>query len=284
MGGNGQSAGHGTRKLIARGKPKAAPQNAPKPQPATATLAQMQALAAKSGAQADANLQAALQDAIKNTTITNPRLDDGDTQKFFVAAGLADKKPIIVADEDALEAAINAGGQSKAYPYYIFHSDAAPDAITGREFAGQLMGNDTHYISAGRIGDGTYFTTSPMGSAGYMNQYGQQVKAIYNSNARIISQLDLTNRIRQFRRSHPQAAAFIDSLQGSKDNSWGRSAKQTVYAALFGYNVITDGDGSKNTDSYSVCIDRSALTIVKKTQGKPTGRKKMWKYQNYREN
>ena len=270
MGGNGQSAGHGSRTPRARGGPGT-------------TVAQLEALAAKSGAQADSQLETELRNLITRTTITNPRLDQGDTQKFFVATGLADKKPIIVADEDAMEAEINANGQNVFYPYYIFHSDAAPDAITGREFAGQLMGNDTHYISAGRLGDGTYFSTSPLGSASYMNQNGLQMKAIYNNNAKVISESSLMTKIRQFRNTHPRSAAYIDSLQGSKGDTWGSSAKKTIYATIFGYNVVTDGDGSKSSDAYSVCVDRSAMTIVRKTIGKPSRRKKLWKYQNARE-
>ena len=273
MGGNGQPAGHGARTAPPRGTTSAANSK-------NSVVQQLQALAAKSGAQADATLTATLQNLIQKTNITNPRLDPGDTQKFFVALGLADNKPQIVDDENALEAQINAGEQSKDYPYYIFHSDAAPDKLTGREFAGQLMGNDTWYASAGRLGDGTYFSTSPRGSMGYMNANGLQIKGMYNNNAKVISAVDLTKKIQAWVRSHPQAAAFIYSLKGSKGDSWGKSGKMGIFATLFGYNVVTDGYGDKTDDHYSACFDRSVMTLVKKTIGQQKGRRAYWKYQN----
>ena len=257
-----------------------------------ADIGQLQALAQKSGAAADQQLADQIDEIIRSTIITEKDQDPGDTQKFFNAIGYTSNKPVTVKSEMDLENEINAGNQSSDYQYYIFHGDVASNAAEGKAFASQLHGRRDQYISSGRLGDGTYFSTSPLGSANYMdrNGYGRQTKAILNQNAKVISESKLTRMITKFQKSHPKAYASIRKMQGSKGNYWGKEAKYGVFASLFGYNVVTDGSGGKQHDHYLAVFDRSALTMVTgKTMGRSDIRQAFmnnssaWQYKNAHE-
>lgn len=228
-----------------------------------ANISQMQALAKKSGSAADQQLANEIDRIIRTTRITASDQDPGDTQKFFNAIGYMKNKPKTVKTENDLEKEIKAGNQSTDYPYYIFHGDSATSAKQGKAFAEQLHGKTDQYLPSGRLGDGIYFSTSPTGSAGYMDsRYGRQTKAILNKKAKIISDRALDSKIMAFSSSHPKAYKAIMNMQGSKNDSWGSSSKKSVFAALFGYNVISDGRGSKTYDHYTSVFDRSVLTVV----------------------
>ena len=233
-------------------------------QQATANISQLQALAKKTGAKADQQLADEIDKIVRTTKITENDQDPGDTQKFFNAIGYTHNKPETVKTEMDLENEINAGNQSLDYPYYIFHGDRASSASEGKQYADQLHGKRDQYLPSGRLGDGIYFSTSPSGSAGYMDSrgYGRQTKAILNHNARVISDSALGTMITKFRRSHPKAYKSILNMSGSKGDNWGDDSKKSVFASLFGYNVIADRDGRKHYDHYLSVIDRKALTVV----------------------
>lgn len=259
---------------------------------ATANLSQLQALAQKSGAAADQQLAGEIDRIVRTTRITKSDQDPGDTQKFFNATGISARKPATVRTEMDLENEINAGNQSLDYQYYIFHGDRATSSAQGRQYAEQLHGKSDQYIPSGRLGDGIYFSTSPSGSASYMDRtnYGRQTKAILNHNARVISDSALSRKISGFKRSHPKAYARIMAMTGSKNNSWGADAKKSVFATLFGYNVVTDGSGRKVQDHYLAVFDRSALTVVTgetlrrgDVRSRSNAGQSAWRFQNHNE-
>lgn len=244
MGGNGQSAGHGSRaKVTPRAqKPKAA-----------ADIVSLRALAQKSGTKADRELAQAVEQAY---TQTKPDADQNDTQTqaFFNAIGWADNKPTVVATEQALEVEKflgNVNGQ------YFYHTDAPEGAVAdAKVFADQQL-DGRHFLSNGIHGDGTYWSNDVDDSWRYghymTNSY--QIKGMLNTNAKVIKEGALDKKIDAFRRSHPGAYNAIIAMYAKKGSS-----RKSVFAALFGYNVIEARQGGHD---YLAVLDRSATTVVR---------------------
>ena len=256
-------------------------------------LSVLQALARKNTAGADQQLADEIEKIVRTTKITKSDQDKGDTQKFFNATGMSDRKPKLVKTEMDLEDEINAGNQNQDFPYYIFHGDMASSTAQADGFVKQFQGKSAQYISSGRLGDGTYFTTSPLGGTSYLDGrgFGQQSKAILNSNAKVVDDFHLSKMISLFQQTHPKAYTQIMKMQGGKNGRWGGDSKKSVFATLFGYNAIIDGRGPKAYDHYVSVFDRSALTVV---TGKTTNYTELfdrmvydrspWQYTNPNEN
>ena len=281
MGGNGQPAGHGARQLIPRARRQTRPaqpqpqaQPAPKPAPKPKTKASedinaLQALAKKSGSAADQKLA----DIIRR--VTNEKIDpnqqDTDTQRFINAIGWADKKPVVVADEAALEAEKFKGTVSGQY---FYHTDMPFGAVNdAKTFAEQFMGKGRQFLSAGIHGDGTYFSNDEYDSWRYNfgNQMGYQIKGMLNKNAKPITETRLAKMIDKFQREHPQAFAAINAYTTGKNRPNYLRGQFSVFAALFGYNVI---QSVQMGHDYLTILDRSAMTVVK--AGQHYGTRKGW--------
>ena len=135
----------------------------------------------------------------------------------------------------------------------LYHTDDTtqqePDAAV---FAKQFMGSGRQFASAGLSGDGTYFATRSDESWGYGRaQRATQFKAFFNNNAKIVDYYTLRSKISAFSASHPNVDRTIS---GFSEAYGGGSGRASIYAAIFGYNVIRRGN-------YYAVLDRSAMTV-----------------------
>ena len=265
MGGTGQSAGHGARKTPPRTsaaqkkKPQQTqqkPQQPPKPK-AASDIDAMVALASKSGTKADQDLADLIAKNHKGVAVDSNQ-QAKDTQRFFNGIGWANQKPVVVANEQALEDAKNRGETSGQY---FYHTDAPYGAVAdAQDFAKQFLGGGRQFLSAGWHGDGTYFSNDESDSwdYGYGSNKAYQVKGMLNKNAKVIQESTLMRKMSAFRRSHPAAARQIDAMS----SAWGdEEGKKSIYAALFGYNVIQSLQGGHD---YLTVLNRSAVTVARK--------------------
>ena len=285
MGGTGQSAGHGARKTPPRTsaaqkkKPQQTqqkPQQPPKPK-AASDIDAMVGLASKSGTKADQDLADLIAKNYKGVLIDDNQ-NPFDTQRFFNGIGWADQKPVIVANEQALEDAKNRGETSGQY---FYHTDAPYGNVTdAQDFAKQFQGGGRQYLSAGWHGDGTYFSNDTDDSWDYGGWNGNafQIKGMLNKNAKVIQESSLKRKMSAFRRSHPAAAKQIDAMSEAYG---GGDGKKSIYAALFGYNVIQSKQGGCD---YLTVLNRAAVTVARKgfhhsDRGKSRySFKPVWKY------
>ena len=278
MGGTGQSAGHGARKTPPRTsaaqkkKPQQTqqkPQQTPKPK-AASDIDAMVGLASKSGTKADQDLADLIAKNYKGVAVDKNQ-NPYDTQRFFNGIGWANQKPVVVANEQALEDAKNRGETSGQY---FYHTDSPQGVITdAQDFAKQFLGAGRQYLSAGVHGDGTYFSNDTVDSWYY--GYGSksyQIKGMLNGNAKVISEVSLMQKMKAFKNTHPAAARQIDAMS----TAWGaRNGRKSVYAALFGYNVIQSEQGGCD---YLTVLNRSAVTVARKGFHDSDRSKQGWKY------
>lgn len=140
-------------------------------------------------------------------------------------------------------------------------ADLVVDTFKDAQFnyIGGKIGGQVH-------GGGTYFDMNGGGNTGYGS--GASITAVLNpATARVITEAQLSKLAATFAQTHPQTARLIgpfDSGQpaGMSFYSGGRAAGTlgvpgnniSVYAMLFGYNVVQSG-------SYHTVIDRSALVV-----------------------
>ena len=228
---------------------------------AIANLSEMQALAAKSGAAADRMLAGMLTDAVHPRFVkVDKNQQDTDTQRFVNATGIADKKPKIAKSEQELEA-MKARGETTGK--YLYHTDTTTMFISDAKVFFEQYKKGRMYLSSGVFGDGTYYSTSSAGSwiYGYGRSGSYQFKGMMNSNARVIDYSKLTKQITAFKKSHPKAAGVISRMSTGYG---GRDGQKTVYALLFGYNVIRKNVSGARKQDYMCVIDRSAMTVAKK--------------------
>lgn len=173
-------------------------------------------------------------------------LADTDTQRFFNQIGWTEDTPQVLSDAAYERERVAIGAQS------LYHTDAPYPGISTQKMLDQFR-TGTQYLSAGIHGDGTYLAEQAGDSWGY--GYGhataRQQKMFLNRNARIIDERKLWTKIHSWRRTHPNADNQIRRLSAGRIDG-----QLSVYAAMFGYNVIKDGD------YYSV-LNRKALTVAK---------------------
>ena len=189
-------------------------------------------------------------DSIYSRTSYDRNQQNTDTQRFFNAIGWADRTPDIM-DERSYEAARR---QQRAKSWY--HADdpspGVPDAATHSK---QYQGAGKQYLSGGIHGDGTYWADSAGSSWGYASSpKGAQIKGFFNSRARVVEEHALRSQIQRWSRSHPQAYRRI--MRSSNAYSNGLDGHLSVFAAMFGYNVI-----NYKAAGYRTVLDRSATTV-----------------------
>ena len=250
MGDNGQGSSNGGG---------GGTQRAPAASTAMVNLSQMQALAQKTGAAADAQLAQMIAEATSRKVKVYPDQQNTDTQRFVNATGLADKKPVVVNSQRAL---LNAQFTGDTVGEVIYHTDAPAPGVSDAKTFGDQYQKGRAYLSSGVYGDGTYFSNSSDGSWSYGYGNGYQIMGMLNSNARVINRSALRTKIKAFKRSHPQAAKVI---RGMSTGYGGTDGLETIYAVLFGYNVVRIPSCTyRPGEHYYSVVDRSATTVVKK--------------------
>lgn len=207
----------------------------------------------------DAHLSVALDDIFDNTPVESNQ-QDADTQRFFNAIGWSDELPEVVDESTFAKAAIAAKHRDGRNFHMLFHTDSPskniPDAKT---FSDQFM-TGKQFQSGGIHGDGAYFAKDAETSWGY--GYGPkaaQIRAVLNSKAKVITERKLDSMIATWANKNPQAYNKIincHQVYYGKNASTHRGAR-TIFAALFGYNVIRSDQAG---GTYTV-PNRSALTV-----------------------
>lgn len=185
------------------------------------------------------------------------QLQPTDTQRFFNQIGWADEKPTIL-DDKAYEAARKAAGADSLY-----HTDAPYGSLSTKRMLDQFR-KGTQYLSGGYHGDGTYLADDSRDSwcYGESKPTARQQKMFLNSNARIIQDRDLDQRINAWQSSHPKAwyaLRHIGQGYGSRASlkaGGSFAGSKSVFAAMLGYNVIQFGG------HYTV-LNRKAVTVAK---------------------
>ena len=180
-----------------------------------------------------------------------------DTQRFFNQIGWADEKPTIL-DDKAYEAARKAAGADSLY-----HTDAPYGSLSTKRMLDQFR-KGTQYLSGGYHGDGTYLADDSRDSwcYGESKPTARQQKMFLNSNARIIQDRDLDQRINAWQSSHPKAwyaLRHIGQGYGSRASlkaGGSFAGSKSVFAAMLGYNVIQFG-------GYYTVLNRKAVTVAK---------------------
>lgn len=183
-----------------------------------------------------------------------------DAQRFMNAIGWTDRDPEVL-DESQWQAAWNAAGNPQRY----YHADKAADGKQAKTFATQYMGRATdfagnklkQYLSGGVYGDGTYFATTALGSKYYGTN---QFRGFLNGNAKVVDYTQIFTEMTQYENSHPGFKQFLNrATSGYNTRSGGsRDGLVSIYAAMKGYNVISNG-----WDYISV-LDRSVTTVSEK--------------------
>lgn len=189
------------------------------------------------------------------------RSNDYDIQRFFHSVGWSEHTPEVL-DEQQYQQAWQAAGR----PEQLYHADDDHGGATAEQFAQQFFGRDRdangntyrHYISNGVYGGGTYFANSASDSAGYGRN---QFRGFLNSNARQISFRQLSRDYQAYVNAHP---AFGRMMRNVTAGYGGYDEKLSIFAAMRGYNVISNGYG------YYVVLDRRAITVS--TQQRATHR------------
>lgn len=203
----------------------------------------------------DAQAQAALDEWNRERMDADNRSNDTPIQRFFHNIGWSENTPEVM-DEQQYQAAWQAAGR----PQQIYHSDYGAGRATAKDFANQFFGRGydfagnqyRQYVSNGVYGDGTYFATSASDSAGYGDN---QFRGFLNNKAKVISFNQLQSQYNRYANTHPAFARMMSGVTGGYGNT---NEKLSIFAAMQGYNVISNGRGY-----YSV-LDRSAVTVSTK--------------------
>ena len=147
----------------------------------------------------------------------------------------------------------------------LFHTDGTrphlgvPDA---RVYADQFM-KGKQFQSGGVHGDGAYFACSADISWGYgFGEKSTQFRAVLNDKAKVISENRLDTMIASWKRKHPKAYRKLTNCGQAYygKNSGTTSGVRSVFAAMFGYNVIRS---SQAGGTYTI-PNRSVLTVHEK--------------------
>ena len=206
---------------------------------------------------------AALVNASKNAVMPNYLADRDDlTQKFVFQAGL-NEKPLVL-DQQAFDKF----KQDNNIPDWQIISRSVNNAsytnqqgytttLTAQQVQDVLKYSKLTYIGGKHggqaYGAGAYFAMTGGSSTGYGKNTA--VAVLHPTNAKIISESDLSQKAVQFAKSHPKFAKAVGRY------SVGRNGNASVYALAMGYNVITDHQGGPRSgrDDYYNVIDRTAL-------------------------
>lgn len=212
----------------------------------------------------DAHLSVALDDIFANTPVESNQ-QDTDTQRFFNAIGWSDELPEVVDESAFFRAALAAKRRDGQRFQMLFHTDAeqphrgVPDA---QVYADQFM-KGKQFQSGGYHGDGAYFASSADVSWGYgSGGKSTQFRAVLNDKAKVISESNLDARITSWKKKHPKAYQKLANCEQAyfRKNSDSLSGVRSVFAAIFGYNVIRS---SQSRGTYTV-PNRSVLTVHEK--------------------
>lgn len=206
----------------------------------------------------DAQLTRTIDDIFSNTTVGNDQ-QNTDTQRFFNAIGWSDRKPKVLG-ENAYE---NARRTANAKSWY-HTDDTAPGTPDASKYSKQYMGAGRQFLSGGIHGDGTYWANNSPGSWVYGYDYkAAQFKGFFNSKTRSISESALDQQIRQWRQTHQSAYHRITN--GSAGYGSGLDGTRSIFAAMFGYNVI-----EYRASGYRTVLDRSVTTVSSTIRHKGT--------------
>lgn len=194
-----------------------------------------------------------------------------DAQRFMNAVGWTDREPEVL-DESQWQAAWNAAGNPQRY----YHSDKPAGGKRAKEFAKQYMGGATdfagnklkQYVSGGVYGDGTYFATTALGSKFYGTN---QFRGFLNGNAKVVDYTQIFTEMTQYENSHPGFKQFLNRATSGYNTRRGgsRDGLVSIYAAMKGYNVISNGF------DYISVLDRS-VTTVSRQQKSTRGMRANW--------
>lgn len=197
---------------------------------------------------------------------TDNRSNDNDIQRFFHNVGWSEHTPEVL-DEQEYQQAWRAAGR----PEQLYHSDYGAGNATSQDFARQFFGQGRdangntyrHFVSNGIYGGGTYFANSASDSASYGDN---QFRGFLNRNARSISFNQLRRNYNAYVRAHPAFGRMMNRVTAGYGGS---DEKLSIFAAMRGYNVITNGYG------YTVVLDRRAVTVSTQ-QRQTTSRMRNW--------
>lgn len=188
---------------------------------------------------------------------------DDVTQKFAFHIGLNDKPMVLdqaafnqfMSDNNIPQSQILA----RSFNSGTLNTSASGQSnLTPQDIADMLKYSRLNYIG-GKIGGqaygaGTYLAMTGGRNTGYG---GVTVNAVLNpKTAKVISSTKLAQLAKQYDRTHPQ---FARATGGYNTNFY--SNNMSVYALVLGYNVISDGSGSRG--AYRNVIDRKALVYLK---------------------
>lgn len=181
--------------------------------------------------------------------------NDTFVQRYMDAIGWSEAMPTVLRPSAFMQArqAIGAGN--------MYHADKDYQGTSGAAFNRQYMTGNRGYSSNGIYGAGTYWASrSASSSAGYGSH---QIKGFLNQNARKVTNTQLRKMEQRFRKSHPQAAAY---LSNHRKVGYGGSTEilHPIIAAANGYNVIL-AHNSTRSGSYIVTLNRSATTVCSQT-------------------
>lgn len=176
-------------------------------------------------------------------------------QKMVYALGMNDM-PEIVSD-----AQIKQLIQNGATPLYRTVNDTQVNGVdfTAQDICDMMLEGDTTYIGRGIHGDGLYFSNDLQGSKAYGYSGAKTMTAVFNQNAKVITERQLQSEYDTFVKTHP---ATRKALGFAKSRSSSDSMSQ--FALIRGYNVIVSPQGGG--ENYYTVLDRKVLTMTKTTR------------------
>lgn len=129
--------------------------------------------------------------------------------------------------------------------------------LTSQQIAQMWTSDPYNYIGGKHggqaLGAGAYFDMNGGRGTGYASG-GTKTAAILNPNtAKVITTSSLMRQAQRWAQSHPKANAQLQKMARKSQASFG-NAQYSLYAAVLGYNVITNGH-------YYNVIDRSAVIV-----------------------
>lgn len=175
-------------------------------------------------------------------------------QKMIYALNL--NAPPEIVDQKTFDSLVKQGNT----PIYRTVNSTTVNGIrfTAGDICDMMTDGDTTFVGNGIHGDGLYFSNSLSGSKSYgYSSTSQTVGAVFNSNAKIISESALRQQYNTFIQTHPQTRKALGFARSKSSND-----SMSQFALIQGYNVISSPQGGGET--YYTVIDRSALTMTKK--------------------
>ena len=189
--------------------------------------------------------------------------ENSDVQRFMNAIGWTSNVP-----ETLSETAYQQALQQAGNPQQLYHADNVDSSMmktNSRQYAQQYMGiskdanGNAHrqYVAGGVYGGGTYFADSAGSSAGYGDV---QFRGFLNANAKVIDHNTLMSQMRRYAQTHSGFSHFMTRATTKYGGSGYTRESVSIFAAMNGYNVITNSRG------YYAVLDRSATTVSSRTE------------------